>query len=263
MLLTDTLVMCINWSYSVNFNIILAETWLQNIFLVTMQAILVIRVYAAFNRSKKVLVFLATLYALQATATLVLTALLFNNRVLHEYIASISPAIGSVVQNVNTNASAYTPFVQNDMFPPLVFDTILLFFALWAFIRHALEAKTLDGGWSVNVLVKTLVADHLMYFIYSQIWMTLTIAANYATDEPKTAILIGAFNVFNALVVVFGPRMVTSLRATEKKTTGQGRSSEGEVSTIRFAIQEPPIQLESVTEEGGGSQAADENMYRE
>ncbi|KAH7905588.1 hypothetical protein BJ138DRAFT_746801 [Hygrophoropsis aurantiaca] len=77
--------MCINWTYLVNLNIMLAESWLQNIFPVAMQAILTIRVYALFNRSKKVLIVLAMLYALQAIATFVSTALLYNSRALHEY----------------------------------------------------------------------------------------------------------------------------------------------------------------------------------
>ncbi|KAH7907872.1 hypothetical protein BJ138DRAFT_429004 [Hygrophoropsis aurantiaca] len=69
------------------------------------------------------------------------------------------------------------------MFLPPIFDAIVLVFALWAFVRHALEAKTSDGGWSINVLIRTLVADHLPYFVCFQIWMTLTLAANYTTDE--------------------------------------------------------------------------------
>ncbi|KAH7907865.1 hypothetical protein BJ138DRAFT_1103951 [Hygrophoropsis aurantiaca] len=237
----------LNWTYSgvlrnINsyLNMMMADTWLQNIFVVTMQAILVIRVYALFNRSKKVLIFLATLYALQATATLALTALLYNNRALPEYIVSVGPAIGSVTQNVSTNSSTYAPFDQDGTFLPPVFDTIVLFFALWAFVRHVLEAKTLDGGWSVNVLVKTLVADHLVYFVCFQIWMTLAIAANYATHEPNTVILVGAFNFFTALVVVVGPRMVISLRAIENKTRGEGVILGGNLSTIRFAVHEPP-----------------------
>ncbi|KAH7903341.1 hypothetical protein BJ138DRAFT_1120486 [Hygrophoropsis aurantiaca] len=168
-------------------NMYLGVTWAQNIFLLTMQAILVIRVYALFNRSKKFLVFLATFYALQTAAIVVMTALLFNNRALPEYgeralienyeayllqlaphlVASISPAIGSVTQTVNLNPSAYFPVsTQGGTMVSVVFNTILLFFALWAFVRHALEAKTLDGGWSINVLVRTLVADHLVYFVW-------------------------------------------------------------------------------------------------
>ncbi|KAH7905585.1 hypothetical protein BJ138DRAFT_746422 [Hygrophoropsis aurantiaca] len=52
--------MCIDWTYSVIVNMYLAVSWAENIFLLAMQAILVIRVYALFNQSKKVLIFLAT-----------------------------------------------------------------------------------------------------------------------------------------------------------------------------------------------------------
>ncbi|KAH7905587.1 hypothetical protein BJ138DRAFT_746665 [Hygrophoropsis aurantiaca] len=148
------------------------------------------------------------------------------------------------------------PFNQYSAFMPLVFDTILLFFALWAFVRHALEAKTLDGGWSINVLVRTLVADHLAYFVCFQIWMTLTIGANYANDESN--VLVGALYVFNVSTVVAGPRMVISLRAIENKTRGEGVISGGNLSTIRFAIWEPPAQSERVMEIGGRFRATDE-----
>ncbi|KAH7906076.1 hypothetical protein BJ138DRAFT_673845 [Hygrophoropsis aurantiaca] len=106
---TAALYMCINWTYSVNVNIFLAINWGTNVFLLTMQAILVIRVYALFNRSKKVLIFLATFYTLQTIATFVMIGLLNNNRALHEYIASIGPAIGSVSQFPSTNPSGYVP----------------------------------------------------------------------------------------------------------------------------------------------------------
>ncbi|KAH7903237.1 hypothetical protein BJ138DRAFT_181684 [Hygrophoropsis aurantiaca] len=247
---------CINWTYSVNVNMFLAVTWAENIFLLTMQAILVIRVYALFNRSRRVLVFLATFYALQTTATFVMTALLFNNRALHEYIGSVSPAIGSVTQAVNTNASPFLPIAQDSTVVSVVFNTVLLFFALWAFVRHALEARAMDGGWSINVLVRTLVADHLVYFVCSLTWLSLTLAVDYATEPElnvSVILLNDAASAFTALTVVAGPRMVISLRAVENKARREGVILGGSLSTIRFAIQEPPTQSERVTEIRGAT----------
>ncbi|KAH7911474.1 hypothetical protein BJ138DRAFT_913493 [Hygrophoropsis aurantiaca] len=239
--------MCINWTYSVNVNNSLAQTWLENIFLVTMQAILVNRVYALFNQSRKVLIFLATLYALQTIVTFVMTALLFNNRALREYIVSIGPVIGSVIQNVTTNPDAYASFTQDVTMLAVVFNTILLFFALWAFVRHASEARALDGGWSINVLVKTLVADHLVYFVCNLIWLSLTLAANYIPNSSVlSALLAGVYDVFSALAVVVGPHMVISLRVIENKSRREGVILEDSLSAIRFAIRESPsIQSES------------------
>ncbi|KAH7905251.1 hypothetical protein BJ138DRAFT_1130590 [Hygrophoropsis aurantiaca] len=247
--------MRINWTYSVIVNMYLATSWAGNIFLLTMQAILVIRVYALFNRSKKVLVFLATSYMLQATATFVMTGLTANKQVLDGYVTSIGPAIGSVTQAVNENSSAFPSTIDDDgTILLMVFNSILTFFALWAFVKHALEARTMDGGWSINVLVRTLVADHLLYFVCNLAWLLLALANTYGTEVSM--ISTGSPNrVFraqptDALVAVVGPRMVISIRTTENKTRGEGGTLEGEVSTIRFGIQEPPTQSESVMEEG-------------
>ncbi|KAH7904965.1 hypothetical protein BJ138DRAFT_1106376 [Hygrophoropsis aurantiaca] len=234
------------------FNVImyLVVLWATNIFLLSMQAILVIRVYALLNRSKKVLVFLATCYTLQAAAVFVMTALEYNSGALHGYVVSIGPTIGSVTQNiVNSNTSTLTLVGQDSTIVSLVFDGILLSFALRAFVIHALEAKTLNRGWSVNVLVRTIVTDHLVYFVCNIIWLSLVIASKYLAEQ----------NVFTTLAVLAGPRMVTSLRATDTKTRREGRALESELSTIRFGIQEPLTLSQSMMEEGGGFRATDED----
>ncbi|KAH7907647.1 hypothetical protein BJ138DRAFT_1159642 [Hygrophoropsis aurantiaca] len=245
---------CISWTYS-DVNMLLTANWAGNIFFLTMQVMLVIRVYALFNRSKKVLIFLATSYVLQATATFVIMGLVANKRMFDEYYASIGPAIGRVGQSVNINYSA-VPFLntlnQDITILSIVFDTILLFFALWAFVVHTLEAKTLDGGWSINVLVRILMADHLLYFVCYLIWLSISLATAYGTEVNFfDALLSDMLNIFNALVVVAGPHMVINLRTAENKTRGEGGTLQGEVSTIRFGIREPPTQSESVMEEGG------------
>ncbi|KAH7907864.1 hypothetical protein BJ138DRAFT_427854 [Hygrophoropsis aurantiaca] len=233
----------------------LAVNWAQTIFLQAMQAILVIRVYALLNRSKKVMVFLATIYCLQAIAAFVMAGLLTNTRVLHESFVSISPAIGSVEQYVDSNPSTITfkSLPQNITIVFVVFDTVLLAFALLAFVRHASETKRLEGEWSINMLVRTLVADQLMYFVCYLVWMSLTLATDYNFYEEInlfTTWLNHVYNVSRALAVVAGPRMVINIRAVENKTRWGGTIG-GELSAIQFGIRELPNKSESVMGEGG------------
>ncbi|KAH7905586.1 hypothetical protein BJ138DRAFT_1183571 [Hygrophoropsis aurantiaca] len=68
--------------------------------------------------------------------------------------------------------------------------------------------------------------------------MALTLATDYATDEPSVLTMV--FCVFTALVVVVGPRMVISLRAIENKSRGEGVILGGNLTTVRFGIREPP-----------------------
>ncbi|KAH7907232.1 hypothetical protein BJ138DRAFT_1129315 [Hygrophoropsis aurantiaca] len=253
----------INWTYSVIVNILLVINWTENIFILTMQAMLVIRVYALFNQSKKVLIFLATCYVLQAVAVFVITGLMSNKQVLEKDYTSVGPAIGSVEQAITANLSAVSNTMDQDStILSIAFDSILLLFALWAFVKHALEAKTVNGGWSINVLVRTLVADHVLYFICNLIWLSLSIAANSVEFSVSSAILLGnTLDVFGALVVVAGPRMVISIRTTENKTRGKSTATlEGEVSTVQFGVREQPTHSESVMEEGSGLRATDGNV---
>ncbi|KAH7903878.1 hypothetical protein BJ138DRAFT_1131203 [Hygrophoropsis aurantiaca] len=236
--------------------------WVEDIFILAMQAILVIRVYALFSRSKRVLIFLATCYALQATAVLVLAALSANRRAQSEYFVSIAPTIGTVVELFNVNDSAPAVLLAlNITTVVFAFDGVLVFFALWVFARHALEGKTLDGGWSINVLVRTMAADHLIYFFCNLTWLSLHVVAGYLTEISDSIIsLTFALNVFNVLAVIAGPRMVISLRQTEIKTRGEGGTLQGELSTIRFGVRDPPTQSEGTVVEGGGIQAMDGNV---
>ncbi|KAH7903453.1 hypothetical protein BJ138DRAFT_1168122 [Hygrophoropsis aurantiaca] len=233
-------------------NIYLVVNWTSNIFLLSMQAILLIRIYALFNRSKKVLVFLATLYVIQVTIVFVAVGLLLNNRATHQYLVSISPAYGSVTQVATSNTPAFLAEAHASTILSAVCDVILLFFALWAFVRHAREAKTLHGGWSINVLVRTMVTDHLLYYVCYVVWLSLALATNYITNlTASSALLTDVLDFCNALAVVAGPRMVISLRSMENKTRGEGETMDVELSTIRFDIQEPPTKSESVMQEAG------------
>ncbi|KAH7904276.1 hypothetical protein BJ138DRAFT_1131028 [Hygrophoropsis aurantiaca] len=259
--------MDIIWAYSVNVNLYLAVNWADNIFLLTMKAILAIRVYALFNRSKTVLIFLATFYCLQSTTVIVVAALLYNNRVAQDYFIFIGPFINDLPQTVVVNTSALFSSQDATMLSVVinaVGDTVLLFFALWALVRHALEAKSFNEGCSINVLVRTMAADHLMYFVCNLAWLSSSLAANYITGFYVSVSLVkNVLNVFNALAVVSGPRMVISLRKTENRTRHGGHDGtmtlDDELSTIRFGVREPS-QVESVMEKGNGCQATDENV---
>ncbi|KAH7906835.1 hypothetical protein BJ138DRAFT_1117218 [Hygrophoropsis aurantiaca] len=238
-------------------NIFIAASWGLIIFILAMQAILVIRVYALFNWSKKVLIFIATFYALQATGIFVMAAIFYNKQALRQHVISVSPTIGSVAQNFTLNApSELVNLNQAAVYLAVAFDIILLFFALWAFVRHALEAKTLDGKWSINVLMRTLVADHLMYFIFNLTWLSLDLSSYFSSaSELLNPLLAGMLSISSALAVIAGPHMMISLRETEKKMRGEGGTVAGEVSTVRFGTRES----ESGMEEGEGFRATDEH----
>ncbi|KAH7920505.1 hypothetical protein BV22DRAFT_796784 [Leucogyrophana mollusca] len=172
-------VICINWSYTVGVAMYLVVNWSSNIFILAMQAILVIRVYALCNKSKKILIFLVTCFCLQAIAVMVMAGLIFNLRVMKQYVVSVGASIGSVAQITTIDSSAFYPPPQDSTIIVVAFDAVVSLVALFAFVQHALETRNLDGKWSVNALVKLLVADQMLYFICYLAWLSISLATNY------------------------------------------------------------------------------------
>ncbi|KAH7907908.1 hypothetical protein BJ138DRAFT_1158899 [Hygrophoropsis aurantiaca] len=233
-------VICIGWTYEGWINMYLVVNWSSSIFVLAMQAILVIRIYALCNRSKVVLIFLTIIYVLQAIVIIVAAGLIFNLSVMRKYVISVSPALGSVAQFTTINSDVFFLPPQDSTILSVVFDAILLMFALFAFVRHALEARKLDGGWSMSSLVRIIVADHMLYFICYLTWLAISLATNYI--ESGFVLYTDVLSVFNALAVIAGPRMVISLRGHEQKTRDSGSAPDHEMSTIQFGVREPPAQ---------------------
>ncbi|KAH7918216.1 hypothetical protein BV22DRAFT_1051882 [Leucogyrophana mollusca] len=204
----------------------IASQWLNLVFTIAVQAILLVRVYALYSRSKKLLAFLLACFWCDTIVTLVISGRLFNSSVVGRYytagsVVAIGPdSFGSVVEYNEVDPSAVGLLGAAGVMVQLTLDVVLLAFALFAAVKHALEARRLHRTWSINPLVKALVADQIIYFI-------------------------GALGVlFNGFAVLAGPHMVTSLRAQEVKTV-EG-ASHGELSTIKFGTRDLPA--ESVEE---------------
>ncbi|KAH7927424.1 hypothetical protein BV22DRAFT_1045350 [Leucogyrophana mollusca] len=221
---------------------------------VAMQAILLVRVYALYNRSKKLLAFLLVCFFCEAIVVLVISGMLFNFSVMGRYFLSVGPnSFGSVTEEEEVDPFAFGPLGVVDVMMQLSFDVILLAFALFAAVKHALEARRLHGAWSINPLVKALVADQIIYFVgprvtftHSElarnvIWQAIVIPVilpNPNADGSPFMVILN--DVFNAFAVSAGPHMVISLRAQELKTA-EGTSL-GELSTIQFGARDLPAQ---------------------
>ncbi|KAH7926114.1 hypothetical protein BV22DRAFT_386168 [Leucogyrophana mollusca] len=217
---------------------------------VAMQAILLMRVFALCGRSKAVLVFLSACFFCQTAVVIALLAKQLDFSFLGKSILLIGPAIGSVEQEIDMDYHIFGPLPAVQTSVQLAFDIILFAFALFAFSRHALEARALAGGWSVNPLVKLLTADQTLYFLCYALWQALTIPEtlpSYSTTQSENLDI--AINILFSLIVIFGPRMVIRLRAEELRS--REGTFEEELSTIQFGPGNP-LALSSVTGEGEG-----------
>ncbi|KAH7927337.1 hypothetical protein BV22DRAFT_1127474 [Leucogyrophana mollusca] len=233
----------------------IALNWSINLFIIAMQVILLMRAYALCNQSKKVLTFLVFCFCCQAIAAIVLTGIQYNFPTMRIYVAFLGPAIGSVTQSSEVDPSAFVVAPVIVVVIQLVMDAILFIFALCAFSKHALEARRLDGGWSVSPLMRLLITDQILYFICYVAWQAISVAAEYSSAEVQAPLWVTiADSILNVLVVIIGPRMVLSLRAKEQQT--RDGTIETELSTIHFGVWDlppPPMGEEDIEiAQGGG-----------
>ncbi|KAH7917965.1 hypothetical protein BV22DRAFT_922382 [Leucogyrophana mollusca] len=229
-----------SWTRKVPEITYIANQWINTVFSLSMQAILLVRVYALYNRSKKLLAFLLACFCCNAIVVLVISGMMYNFPVMGKYFLAVGPnSFGSVAEEDEVDPSAFEPLGVVDVMMQLTLDLILLALALSAAVKHTLEARRLHGGWSINPLVKSLIADQIIYFIGNIIWQAAVISLIFPDSiAAGSPIMLGLAFFFNGFVALAGPHMVISLRAQEHKTV-EG-TSHGELSTIQFGTGDLP-----------------------
>ncbi|KAH7905771.1 hypothetical protein BJ138DRAFT_1164121 [Hygrophoropsis aurantiaca] len=223
----------------------LAINWSSNIFVIVMQGILLMRIYALWNQSRNLMILLAIGFCLQAIAVLVMAGLIFNLPVMHKFVISVGASIGSVAQTIDVRSSVFFLPPQDSTIIVLVYDAIISAFALVAFWRHLMEARRLDGGWSMSSLVR--IIDPTLG------WLSISLATNYAQSFVS---LSDVLNIFNALAVIAGPRMVINLRVHEQKTKVGDPAFDEELNLMQFGGRDPPVRSENTVRKRYGEMAA-------
>ncbi|KAH7911242.1 hypothetical protein BJ138DRAFT_949464 [Hygrophoropsis aurantiaca] len=198
-------------------SVTLVLTWTALIFTFAMQAILLLRVYALYNRSKKILAILLACFFCQAIASIVLEAMQYNSSFIGKYIISVGgPSLGSFGEETDANPAFFPTTPKIYLLILLAFSVILFAFAIVAFVKHALQNKASHGSWAINPLIKLLITDHTLYFLCYTIVQAVMLA-KFIVGMPLVALwMLTIQNVLQPLLVIFGPRMVLTLRVKDR-----------------------------------------------
>ncbi|KAH7925168.1 hypothetical protein BV22DRAFT_453148 [Leucogyrophana mollusca] len=175
----------LNWGYNVDVAQFIIGVWAINIFATAMDAILLMRAYALSSRSKAVLIFLSLCFFFQTVVVMVITGMEINVPNTRKFVTFIGGPIGSVTQDIETDASVFLPSPVIVTAAQLAYDMIVFLFALSAFWKHALEARGLAGRWNVNPLAKLLIRDQIFYFFCYVVWQALDIPVDAPGIPPR------------------------------------------------------------------------------
>ncbi|KAH7920502.1 hypothetical protein BV22DRAFT_798954 [Leucogyrophana mollusca] len=232
----------LTWTYTVAAAFYIALNWSTNIFLTSMQAILLMRAYALCGGSTIIFYVMVPCFCCQAIAVVVMTGMAYTIPTMRKYFVFLGAPIGSVTQDAVLDAAAFRPLAVIIPALELVFDVMIFVLALFAFLKHATEARELSGRWSVNPLMKLLVTDQMLYFLCYLALQAISFVISDPDINPTEyadVVVNTTDDVLLGLAAILGPRMVLSLRAQEAKS-GED-TFDAELTTIQFGARDLPL----------------------
>ncbi|KAH7925224.1 hypothetical protein BV22DRAFT_1129157 [Leucogyrophana mollusca] len=178
---------------------LILEGWPETVLVWIMQITLQMRIYALYNRSRRVLIFMTLTFLGEVIAMSTILALA-NSRTI---------VVNDPLPDVKICAVDNLPnFLFSLWMPIIIFEGLLCMFALWAGVKQLVLRSKLEGfrgGRAVDALVK----GNVFYFLCLLIPCTLNVVV-WATVGDSYVDMTQGYGFATAIVV--GCRLVISLR---------------------------------------------------
>ncbi|KAH7928857.1 hypothetical protein BV22DRAFT_1126216 [Leucogyrophana mollusca] len=228
--------------------------WGSYVFIWAAEGVMIMRVYAMYTRSRVILSLLMLFFVATVAASIVLAVNYYSPKILivtevdligTDYCVQSPPAIGSILYIHLT-------------IPRVCLDVLLLALAIGRLVKNALEMHNILGKWRLNVYLRMLVRDSVIYFILNLFYIAFAMAAPYLVDLPLGVQYIGiAF--CNIAPFMLAPHLIVSFRhyhaTSESILLGHGGTVH--LSTVdgrcemHFTRPGSPALIDGVREDGG------------
>ncbi|KIJ59732.1 hypothetical protein HYDPIDRAFT_118238 [Hydnomerulius pinastri MD-312] len=179
--------------------------WGSYAYMLALEATMILRIFAMYNQSRRLLYFLLGLFFPVVVVELVLTVLYFGPRN-GMYVTDIPlPGMQICSGNFSLSPLLYVYF----SIPGIVFDGILALFAVARLVQHTIDMKRDLGGWKMNVCMRMLARDSILYFMGNLIYRSFNLIP-LTNLPPLYKTLAQAFCSIEPFVLP--PRLVISFR---------------------------------------------------
>ncbi|KAF8452921.1 hypothetical protein L210DRAFT_3520008 [Boletus edulis BED1] len=241
-------------------------SWAFLVFLSTADLLMILRVYAMWNRSRTILCVLLLLYTIQTIMTVVIDVIYDNPTSLSVIVVQVLDFSFCIAQPGNTSLRSGTYFVISRS----VFSAILTVLAVFQTLWQSFEMYKATKQWQPNRYIQKLVKDGIIYFVVNVLYQTRDLLDGVAAGISGSGYLFLEAAISIAFCILI-PRFVISIRELYDRDihrcfhidTGfgmQSRSNAGAdttVSAMAFADinQGPEV-------EGGTDNSSDVEMGR-
>ncbi|KAF8127588.1 hypothetical protein EV363DRAFT_1171890 [Boletus edulis] len=183
------------------------SSWAFIVFLSAADLMMILRVYAMWNRSRTILSILLFIYVPQSIISVVLVGI-YNNPNTHLSV-TLAQVLDLSFCNVSYMNTPAILFVYNAT-PRVVLAAALVIFAVSQTLKQSFEMYKATKQWQPNRYIKKLVGDGILYFfvyVLYQIDFVLTLAV---APTNNTLVFLGVFLYVAFYILV--PRFIISIR---------------------------------------------------
>ncbi|KAG1753803.1 uncharacterized protein EDB91DRAFT_1333171 [Suillus paluster] len=192
----------------VSNNLFLALNWMNVVVTVMVGAIMITRLHAMYQRSRKMIVFLFVISLALTVACALITARGISRVSGEEFILS------------DTYQCTYDYEGDSQLLMPItwilriVWEVLALCLAVWISVRHFRELRRLSGGSSMGDCFVFLMRTHVVYFATFAAGSCIALVFYFPTISDSDPMgYNGVLNIFSVLqMFVLGPRLILCVR---------------------------------------------------
>lgn len=205
------------------------QVWIPVVVNAILGVIMMTRIHAMYQGSKKILIFLGVVLLACTIASAVMTG-----------IGNIGASAEEVILSGNRmclNIGISDTLNQEIFVPTLVWEVIALFLAAWIVIQHIRELQQSQTGSTIGDCFTVLIRSHVPYFVgFAAVtcFNLGTLSPTLDTTSVGSGIYYGIFQIAQFVqMFVLGPRLILSIREYHAKLVAMSDEGTG-ITTIAF-----------------------------
>lgn len=214
------------------------QDWMPFVVVVILGVVMIIRLYAMYQGSKKILAFLIAIFLALAITTGVLLAIAESYAQWEEFV------LCGTYQCIYFSEGDLPLLIGTDwkFVTGLTWEVITLCLAVWIAIKHFRQLQRQSTRWTVKDYFAVLIKTHVLYFAAFVVISCFALGSLSPNMSNIAYAGMEVYDGFDQIIVliqlfVLGPRLILSVRAYHAQVLA-GFDSQGTAMTT-IAFQEP------------------------
>ncbi|KAF8553830.1 hypothetical protein OG21DRAFT_1177121 [Imleria badia] len=198
-------------SVKVGTAIILGYAWESLLFFAAADLVMILRVYAMWNRSKRILYILLFLYVPQELVSFIFTGV-FDNPNTYLSVITIQVANFSACSHSVGNATLTLSTHLCDGILRIILSITLFILAVTQTLKQSVGMYKATKQWQLNQYIKQLIGDGILYFLVYVVYTITVILPNVPGITSTNPVLLFMASLSLLTMPPMMPRFIISIR---------------------------------------------------